>query len=176
MKKIIISIVAVATLVALPMIVMAQNSDGVTGVISAAKIATAIDLSTDGAKLDFGTIRSGIALGTVTLTGGSPIGRAATGGVTLLASTSTIPTFTVTGEVDYAYTISFKNVIPLSDGNSHTMSVTIGAANATTGATKTGGTLASGTDNFMLNAELSVAGSQAVGVYGGTFDVDVTYN
>jgi hypothetical protein len=192
MKKIILSIVAVAALVALPMGAKAQVNAGVTGVNAAATVVRAITL-TQANELNFGSFTPGTG-GTVKLlpgTDGTTINRSKTSDVTLLTTTQnitvSIPTFTVTGEGSYTYTITMPTTITLSNttsGASGTMSVALAPYDYLSQADITGGRALSGTfgqaaageDKFMIDAALTVASAQTSGLYKATFDVSVNYN
>jgi len=113
--------------------------------------------------------------GTVVIT---PLGeRRATGGVQPLACSSSLPSaavFTVTGDTGATYSIMLPadGTVSLSDGHNHTMSVdTFTPLPSPPGQLSSGGT-----QTVKVGATLHVSQGQAVGAYGGSFDVTVAYN
>ena len=124
--------------------------------------------------MNFGNVAVNSSGGTVVL---PPSGvRTITGGVTLpvVAGSPAAASFTVTGLAAYTYTITLPiSAVTLSDGASHTMSVT------TFTSTPSGtGTLSSGTQTLLVGATLTVGASQVAGTYTSTspFTVTVNYN
>jgi hypothetical protein len=168
MKKIFLSIVVLAAVVALPSRVMAV--DIITPADAKAKIIVPIQLANSN-SLDFGTISTSATAGTVTLT---PAGASSiTGGVTLLNSTKTAASFTVTGLASATYTVTLPAAAAtLTDVESSTYTMTVDAW-----ANSTAGTLSSlGTQDFTVGGTLHVGASQGAGTYKGTFNVTVAYN
>jgi hypothetical protein len=173
MKKFILSIVAVAALVALPMGAKAQDINStVNDVNAAAKIITPIKLVlTAGSKLDFGTITSPEAADVIKVTAENV--RSATNSEILLSSgSSSVPEFTVSGEVGQAFTITLPKDgdIMLNGGSSYTMAVNSFITNNTATAIVSGGS------KFKIGASLTVAAGQTAGSYTATFPVTVSYN
>jgi hypothetical protein len=80
--------------------------------------------------------------------------------------------FTVTGEVDATYTVSFDEASVTLGSAGNTMTVN----DFTTNLTDNAGALTDGSQEFYVGAALTVEGSQAPGDYTGTFDVTVNYN
>jgi hypothetical protein len=188
MKKIILSIVAVAALVALPMGVKAQTTVvGTTTVTSAdvnvgAHIIQPLSITTDGTKLNFGTIAASASGGTVVL---DPATAAATPtGVTLVTAGTyydqpTVPKFTVNGEGNYGYTItSIPSTLTLKGqaSSSNVMTVSAFTTSLGSGTAATAGTLASGKQSFTVGATLTVGTAQVSDNYSATFPITVAYN
>lgn len=131
--------------------------------------------------MSFGNIFATASGGVITLTAAStPMRTASAGGLLSTISPSQFSTtesvssakFTVTGEVDATYTVSFENDVKLT-GTGNAMDVdqfTTDLANNNDGA------LTNGSQVFYVGADLTVGGSQAPGDYTGTFDVTVAYN
>ncbi|HVO51434.1 MAG TPA: DUF4402 domain-containing protein [Thermoanaerobaculia bacterium] len=167
MKKLLISAAALAVL-ALTNSANAQAASA--NGTATAKVLTPIGISA-GANLNFGTIASGAALGTVVIT---PAGaRSVTGGVGAVTDGANAPTagvFTVTGAAGYGFAIT----LPVS------ATITSGANNMTVNtfaSTPSGtGTLTAGTATVNVGATLNVAANQAAGAYTGTYPVTVNYN
>lgn len=191
MKKVFLSIVAIAALVALPMSVSAQT----TGTISSdakAKVIKGLTIAKDGSDLNFGTFTSPSAASSVVLTVGasSAVSRTTpgTGGLTLITAaglntTVSVPTFTVTGEGAATYTFTGDASVTLKDNNgagSNTMSASltyVDTEGATVSTHQLSGTAATvGAKAYMVNSTLSVGANQAIGSYKGTFNITVSYN
>ncbi len=123
--------------------------------------------------MDFGTIAGGPTAGTIVLSTGS--GRIASGDVQLLASgPGSAATFQLTGEPNYAYSISFGDG-SLASGAGPSMSVTTFTHNSA------GTVPGSGTESFQVGATLSVGSNQPAGTYstltgGSAYTVTINYN
>lgn len=194
MKKIILSIVAIAALVVLPMSVRAQVSAAVTDVPTKARVIRALTLGKTG-ELNFGTFTSNAAGGTITMlpTSLSAFTRTSSAPTTLalldVSATQTgnkvasIPTFQVGGEASFTYSITIDNKTDLvGPAGSTAMTLTLGAYSSTGVSTTTGllsGTFAqatAGTSEFAVGGVLTVGAAQASGDYAGSFGITVAYN
>jgi len=168
MKNLITLIVAVV-LVAVTATVSAQVTGTATG---SATIITPIAIANAG-NMNFGSIAVSATSGTVVLSNAGV--RAATGGVTLPATTGTVSTanFTVTGLGSSTYSIQLPTTYTISDGSSHNMTV-----NAFTSNPSGTGALTAGTQTINVGATLNVAASQVAGTYTNAtgFPVIVNYN
>jgi len=188
MKKVFLSIVAIAALVALPMSVSAQTVVGTNTVTSSsvtgrAKIIQPISI-TSSSELNFGTIASATTATTVTLTSGNT--RSKTGGGTLITEgllniATTVPSFTVNGEKGAAYTITLPTTVQLKGtaSASNTMDVTdfVTSLNADPDLDNNGTLDAStGSQPFTIGATLTVKANQVSDIYTGTFTVTTAYN
>jgi len=167
MKKVLIG-AAVLVVLSLTHSVNAQAATA-TGTANA-KVLAPIAISA-GTPLNFGSIASSAALGTVVMTAAGA--RSATGGVGLVTDGTNAPTagvFTVTG----ATGIGFSITLPA------TATITSGANNMTVNAfasTPSGsGTLVGGTATVNVGATLNVGANQVAGTYTGTYPVTVNYN
>lgn len=80
--------------------------------------------------------------------------------------------FTVTGEVEATYTVSFDEDSVTLAGAGSTMAVD----EFTTNLVNNTGALTGGSQEFYVGADLTVGGSQPPGDYKGTFNVTVAYN
>jgi hypothetical protein len=188
MKKILLSIVAIAAIVALPISATAASTTTVgtntvttPAITAAAKIIQPISIVTDGVQLNFGTIASSTSAATVLLTPAN-VRSIGSGTATLITTgalniANTVPSFTVNGEPSAAYTITLPaGNVTLNGPSSNTMTVGSFTTSLGTGAAATAGTLTSGTQTFTLGASLAVGVSQASGSYTGTFNITVAYN
>jgi len=183
MKKILLSIVAIAAIVALPMSATAASTTTVgtntvttPAITAAAKIIQPISVVTDGVQLNFGTIASSTSAATVLLTSGN-VRSIGSGTATLITTgalniANTVPSFTVNGEPSAAYTIT----LPASDVTITSSSNTMKVNTFTTSIGGTAGALTAGTQTFTLGASLAIAAGQASGSYTGTFNITVAYN
>lgn len=106
--------------------------------------------------------------------------RTVNGGVTAVdASTTSTASFSVSGKIGAAYTITLPAAgIPLTrEGGAETMTVgTFSVIPASAGVEQFTGTLVGGTDTFTVGGILSVNAAQPEGVYNGTFNIAVAYN
>ena len=174
MKKIIFIFTAIAMMAGFTTKVMAQSPITQTVPNDArAEVLNAIGL-TAVHILEFGGLSSSGTAGTVVMT---PLSvRTATGGVTLVA-TSTTPTaasYTMTGSPSTHYNIVLPtgNIMITRVGNSATMAVnTFTCSYSSLSSTTT----VAGTDAFTVGATLNVGASQLPGTYVGPFDVSVVY-
>lgn len=152
--------------------VKAQNTATETA-NAAATIVTPISI-TKTVDLNFGAIVPSSIAGTVVV--GSDNTISGTGGVTLIPQlgTHSAASFTVNGEANATFYVTLPGITTTltRGGGTETMTVSSFSHNAT----GTPQLDASGVKNFNVGATLTVAASQAGGVYNGTFDVTVTYN
>jgi hypothetical protein len=163
-----------------------------------ARLVKPLVLSANGTALNFGSIVLKTTVGgTVILEPTSQSAHTTTfsdaanlstiglaGGTTLR---STIPLFTVTSEILLAYKITIPDdaTVVVTDAVSNTtMTVTAfkylhsklaGLYTSGTTASKSWAS-ADGSDTFALGATLTIAGSQAAGIYTGTYAVSVQYD
>lgn len=160
-------IVAGALLLATP----AAFSSGTASATASANILTAISL-TEAANLAFGDVTASASSGTVVVsTAGA---RSVTGGVTASGGTITNASFTASGTNNHTFSINLPgdSDVTVSDGSSHSMTVTTFTSNPSSTGTLNG----SGSATIAVGATLNVGTSQAVGAYTGTFNVTVAYN
>lgn len=128
------------------------------------------------AVLSFGNIAVDANPGTVALDPATSA-RSVTGGCTLPAAIGTVTpaTFNVTGVSGYTYGITIPNpvadVITLSDGAGHTMTV-----DTWTSTPSGSGTLTGGSQVLTVGATLHVGGGQTAGTYNSTADFTVWVN
>ena len=126
--------------------------------------------------MDFGYLAVNASPGTVALSADAAPTRTPSGGVTLMTGgTVSAATFTVTGLADATYSITLPadGVVVLT-GPGTDMAADLFVSNPTVAA---GGVLTGGTETLYVGATLSVAGSQAFGVYSSpAFTVTVNYN
>lgn len=171
MKKVILLIVIIAAFIALPVSLMAVNVP--VSADAKAKIIAPIQLANSTA-LDFGTISTSAALGTVTIPATVTPTAAATGGVTILSSTKTAATFTLTGMPNATYILTLPaSAATLKDNsglgtNEMTVDTWIESATETISI--------GGSDIFYVGGTLHIGASQIAGDYKGTFQITVAYN
>jgi hypothetical protein len=123
-------------------------------------------------ELAFGSVVAGSG-GAVTISV-NPLGRSASGGVTVLPSgTWTAASFRVTGDAltTYSITLPPDGVVQLTSG-SNSMAVN----NFTSNPALSGDLGASGAQTVNVGATLNVGINQPTGAYSGTFTVTVNYN
>jgi len=102
----------------------------------------------------------------------SPEGdRTSTGGVTLIGGSASATSFTVTGDVDRAYSITLSDPATLSSG-SGSMTVDTFTFSPTSSSWNLG---AGGSQTVHVGATLHVGGSQAQASYTGTYSITVAY-
>lgn len=160
--------------------VMADGGSTSTATATAkATIVTPIKIENNGVALDFGKIASGTTSGTAVLTPGNILN--VSGGITKVSTNSTtVPTYTVTGESGAIYTVKLPTSVTLTGvaDNTKTMTVTAFTTAFTNGNTDllTNQTLTDGSVTFKVGATLTVGMSQAADTYTGTYDVTVAYN
>ncbi|WPR71438.1 DUF4402 domain-containing protein [Flavobacterium sp. NG2] len=161
--------------------VEAQTSATVTGTTAGAKLIIPMSL-TQTSALHFGTINllSG-ASGTVVLPSNNTT-RSFTGGVSAsaVAPLATNAAYNVTGTKNVTYALTLPSTITVTETIDGTATMTISDLKARfNGASDDAVTSTlspTGTDSFKLGGTLTVANSQAGGIYAGTFNVSVDYN
>ena len=148
----------------------AQSAAGT--VTSSATLVRTLSVSST-TPLDFGTFAPGAAPGTVVMSAAG--NRSASGGVTLIASgPGSAYTISLSGTPATSYTVSLPTSV-LLNANQGSATMTLNAF--TTTLTGLQGTLnPSGIGSFGVGGTLSVAGSQAIATYTGTFNVTLSYN
>jgi len=175
MKKTIQNLVAIAMIVGFSNNVMAQNTATVTNDASATIIAPIA--ITKGVDMKFGAIIKGA--GTVVLSTGSVKSSEYQAIAGNQEGTVTAATFNISGEKDYTYAITLpaNETVVLTETGLETMAVNdFTSLTTTTTGSLTGALNGTGTDVVTVGATLSVSGTQASGVYTGTFDITVAYN
>jgi hypothetical protein len=143
------------------------------GIGAAAAPAAAASISVvNNQVLRFGKFAAGTG-GTISI---NPAGsRSASGGVALISSgTSNAAQFTVSGDVNLAYSLMLpgNGSVALTNGSGQSMSVT----NFTGNPTGTGQLSGVGKQYVTVGATLNVGPNQVPGSYSGTFDLIVDYN
>ena len=129
--------------------------------------ALAIEKTED---LYFGTVvPSPTVADTVRMTSGGQLNCGSN--LTCLGDDATPAGFAVSGEGDFAYTVSLPDRIQLSNGTNTMQVVALEASIGDQGRLSEGGT-----ETFTVGGILSVAAGQPVGDYSGTFSVTVEYN
>ncbi len=133
-------------------------------------------LTIDCQSLDFGSIMSGAAGGTVSL---SADGTATYGGSTSsVGGSSSRGECAVSGAGNQNYDISLPQSATLSDGNGNTMTVNNFTAGTGTGPAVQMGSAAFGNDGqstLQIGADLIVAPNQRAGTYTGAATITVMY-
>jgi len=184
MKKVLLSIVAIAVIALLPNRVMAVPfGGGLTTQLTtdaAANVILPLSISQN-TPLHFGTFSVNSSDGTVVVA--TSTDRSATGGVALSSGlpASQTATYTVTGQADATYAVTLPTSFTIANGGNTLTISDVKALLANTGSDQdpsTGitGTLTSGTDQVTVGATLNVPGGTNAGLYNGTFDIAVAYN
>ena len=128
--------------------------------------------------LTFGKFLAGASLGTVVVSTANA--QSVTGGVTTtttLGASAKAATFTVTGEPNSTYAITYPNTTTLTGAgtplslDTFTNAVDLGSVALGVGTLPVGGSHV-----LSVGATAHVAASQASGIYTGSFDVTVNYN
>ena len=141
---------------------------------AAATIITPISI-TKNVDMNFGNIAvSASVSGTVVLAPAGTRTTGGSGGVTLPSTTGTVASaqFTVSGQVSYTYAITLPTSATLTDGSSHTMTVSSFTSNPSSTGTLSSG----GTQTLYVGATLAVSAAQAAGTYTNSTGVPVTVN
>jgi hypothetical protein len=135
-----------------------------------AQILDALSVDANGTTLDFGTIAESGSGGTLQLeTDGNPICSAGL----VCGGTTSVPTFTITGEDDADVTVSFPAATVTLTRVGFTETMTVGSLVASDTAITLDNT---GVGTFTVGATLAVSANQAVGFYEGELDVEVVYD
>ena len=177
MKKVTLILAAIVMIAGVTTKTMAQNSASANAGV---KIVKALTL-TKTADLHFGTMTIPTAGVVISLSTTNARTADVPGNITLLpqAPVAANAAYTVAGSADatYAITLPSSNVTINGPGSAYTIVNNFVAKTASTGTDGLTGTLnGSGADSFVVGAKLNLAGSQAFGIYSGTFDVTVNYN
>lgn len=170
MRKVLLSILALVSIVLLPCRVLAVGENTVASV----DVVPLISIS-EATALNFGKVNSGSTEGTVTLTTANT--RTITGGITLFGNDQTTARYNVLGNAssNYVITVPTTSINVSKDGVN--LAVSSFQALSTSTNSGTGGTLTGdGTDSFVVGASLTLPAGTATGRYTGTFDVSVAYN
>ncbi|MEE4154820.1 MAG: DUF4402 domain-containing protein [Erythrobacter sp.] len=139
-------------------------SDGSAG----AEIIAPLEIENT-ADLYFGTIAPSTSTDDIVAVG-SDGSRKCGPALVCLTEDHTPATFKVTGEADYAYTITLPTDIVITSASGDTMTVSRFSGS------QDRGELRDGTDSFTVGGTLAVAARQAAGQYRGAFTVTVEYN
>lgn len=173
MKKIFLSILAIAILV--PMFMNAANTpiDKTISVDAKAKIITPITLvNTSSQSLDFGTITPGSLISVIIVDAvESPTKNVFSGDAYIISSsTQTAAKFTIGGQSSYAYTIELPSTTTINGGVGNDLTIfNITCSNGLGGSIGTNNT-------FYVGGSLIVPSDAVATNYSGTFDVTVSYN
>lgn len=147
--------------------------------VSTASVVPVITISASQRDLAFGRflIDATVGGGTVVIAGTSAGTRTKTGtGLTLVtASPGSSGQFTVTGDGGATYSIAVAQTTALTSG-ANTMVSSLFTTTPTPTGTLSGTTGTSGTQIVYIGATLTVAASQAAGLYTGAYTVTVDYN
>jgi hypothetical protein len=184
MKKVLLSIMAIAVVALLPNRVMAIpfTPPSTTELTTDAAANVILPLViTQQNSLHFGTFSVSSEDGTVVVS--TSTDRSATGGVSLSSGfpVSQAASYTVTGEADATYAVTLPTSFIISNGTS-TLAISDVKANlANSGSDQDpssgiNGILTNGTEQVTVGATLSVPGGSIDGLYNGTFDIAVAYN
>lgn len=163
MTKFIKATLASSVLVASVMGATAAQADTATA-DARANILQQVTVNSDGSALDFGTIVTGAAASTVTVSAG---GRSCGAGLVCSGTTSAAG-FDVTGTAGETVSVASDPSVTLTSGTS-SMTANIVASVSTL-------TLTGGTGSFNVGGLLNVGANQADGAYEGSFNVTVNYN
>tara|TARA_R110000824_G_scaffold4308_7_gene20714 strand:- start:13625 stop:14116 length:492 start_codon:yes stop_codon:yes gene_type:complete len=156
---------AMATSALVASVVGANAAEAATAAADAkANILAQVSVASDGIALDFGTIVTGAAASTVSVSGG---GRACGAGL-VCSGASSAAGFNVTGTADQSVSVASDPSVTLNSG-SNSMTASIVSSVSTL-------TLTGGTGSFNVGGLLNVGANQADGAYTGTFNVTVNYN
>ncbi|MEH6791044.1 DUF4402 domain-containing protein [Parasphingorhabdus sp.] len=129
-----------------------------------ANILQQVTVNSDGSALDFGTIVTGAAASTVSVSAG---GRSCGAGLVCSGTTSAAG-FDVTGTAGETVSVASDPSVTLTSGT-NSMTANIVASVSTL-------TLTGGAGSFNVGGLLNVGANQADGAYAGTFNVTVNYN
>jgi hypothetical protein len=168
MKKIIISLFTIGTLVGLSNNLNAQNTATESGNANATIITPITITNTN--DLSFGAIVDGTGTVTMSTAGVRTTDYQAFAGTQV--GTVTAATFDITGQGAYTYAITLPtSAVTLSEPDAATLTVSSFVSDPSgTGA------LTAGAGSVSVGATLNVIQGQTAGVYTGSFDVTVAYN
>jgi len=163
MNKFTKAVLASSVLVASLMSATAARADTATA-DARANILQQVTVNSDGSALDFGTIVTGAAASTVSVSAG---GRSCGAGLVCSGTTSAAG-FDVTGPAGETVSVASDPTVTLTSGtNSMTANIVASASTLT---------LTGGTGSFNVGGLLNVGANQADGAYEGSFNVTVNYN
>lgn len=153
----------------------AQTGDPVEETATATATIVAPLTLTNAGDMNFGNITATTAGGTVIL---APGGGRTADGVQLPATTGTVTaaSFNVTGEANYAYTVTLPGSHTITKvASTETMALGTFTSSLTSNTTSLG---AGGTSSFNVGATLTLGAAQASGTYTNAsgFTVSVVYN
>jgi len=169
MKSVLRNTVAAVAIASLGFASAASAATGTADVDAVILDALAVDAN--GTTLDFGTIAESGSGGTLQL---ETDGNAICGSGLVCGGTTSVPTFTVTGENDANVSVSFPNAtVTLT----HTVTPADTMTVAGLVASETSFALDSaGSGDFTVGGTLVVVADQAVGTYEGELEVEVVYD
>jgi len=174
MKKLFVSIVAIAAIAVMPGRVNAQVTENTS---AGANIITPIAI-TETSALHFGSMSVSASTGGTCIL--SSVGvRTQTGGVNLstIGTPSSTAAYEVNGAANATYAITLPGTITVTRVGGGTMTVNDLRAKPASAPEGTTGTLSvGGSDTFRIGGTLTVPAAQIAGAYTGTFDVTVAYN
>ena len=172
MKKLIVSIFALAAVVYSAYAANTVNGTGSADIVTSIAIAP----GAGGSTLEFGRIALGTTASTVTVAAAAVANRTkASGDVTLLASGATpkAAQFTVTGSGTHTFALTMAQTTTLANG----ISISNINPSALTGSAGSYiGTLTAGTISFYVGGTLNIAANATEGAYSQTFPLTVAYN
>tara|TARA_R110000824_G_scaffold400836_2_gene609500 strand:- start:578 stop:1069 length:492 start_codon:yes stop_codon:yes gene_type:complete len=156
---------ALASSVLVASVMSANAANAATASATArANILQQVTVASDGSDLDFGTIVSGAAASTVSVSGG---GRSCGAGIVCSGAFSAAG-FDVTGTDGETVSVASDPSVTLNSGtNSMTASIVSSVSTMA---------LTGGVGSFNVGGLLNVGANQADGAYTGTFNVTVNYN
>jgi hypothetical protein len=163
MSKFIKAALASSVLVASVMGATAARADTATA-DARANILQQVTVNSDGSALDFGTIVTGTAASTVSVSAGG----IACGSGLVCSGTTSAAGFDVTGTDGQTVSVASDPSVTLTSGT-NSMTAKIVASVSTM-------TLTGGVGSFNVGGLLNVGANQADGAYQGTFNVTVNYN
>ncbi len=151
-----------------------QNIATVDNITSSALIITPISISYDGTYLNFGSIVS-LNSGSYSVTLSSEGVRTTDNENSIVSAfnESSVPSFTVYGQEDWTYKVTFENVTTLV-GPTGSTPMTLDSFTTTLGVTNRG-ILTTGENTFSVGATLHLSSGQTPGEYIGSFSVIVAY-
>lgn len=180
MKKRILSIVALAALVALPMSVFAQVPVQSADVEAKATILTSVEIANGGpggaaaTPLNFGTISRSATGGSVTLPAESGNPVRTTTNVTTVGGGQTAANFTITAEPSTTVNIKVPEEIVIENGAASMTITTLNSLDADFDFDYT--IPGTGVVTMYVGGTMPVLSTQEAGEYSATFNVTVCYN
>ena len=163
MSKFIKAALASSVLVASVMGANAANA-ATASADARANILKQVTVASDGSDLDFGTIVSGAAASTVSVSGG---GRSCGAGL-VCSGTFSAAGFNVTGTDGQTVSVASDANVTLNSGSNNMVANIVSSASTLT--------LTGSVGTFNVGGLLNVGANQADGAYVGNFNVTVNYN